>query len=163
MKRFALALAALCAAASPAVAQSDATAGVPSATAETAIEADEPTAIVPAENTAPEEWLWQRRPVVVFADSPNDPRYVQQMEFINDRLDALLERDVIVITDTDPGGRSAFRQELRPRGFMLAVLAKDGSILTRKPAPWSVREINRTIDKEPLRQQEVRDRINAGS
>ncbi|MCE8468096.1 DUF4174 domain-containing protein, partial [Rhodovulum sulfidophilum] len=28
----------------------------------------------------------------------------------------------------------------------------------RKPMPWNVREISRSIDKIPLRQQEVRDR-----
>jgi hypothetical protein len=122
----------------------------------------EPGPIIDALVTAPEDWLWLRRPVVVFADSPNDPRYVQQMEFITDRLDALVDRDVIVITDTDPSARSPFRQALRPRGFMLAVLAKDGTIVTRKPSPWSVREISRSIDKLPLRQQEVRDRLSSG-
>ena len=30
------------------------------------------------------------------------------------------------------------------------------TIELRKPAPWSVREITRTIDKMPLRQQEIR-------
>ena len=37
----------------------------------------------------------------------------------------------------------------------------DGTILLRKPAPWDVREISRSIDKLPLRKQEVRDRHSA--
>lgn len=114
--------------------------------------------ILPATETTLEQWLWLKRPVVVFADSPADPRYVQQMQFISDRLDALEERDVVVITDTDPAARSSVRQTLRARGFMMVIIAKDGTIVTRKPAPWDVREISRSIDKLALRQQEVRDR-----
>ncbi|MGR3493893.1 DUF4174 domain-containing protein [Citreimonas sp.] len=115
-------------------------------------------AILQADQTTLEEWLWIRRPLVVFADNPADPRYVQQMQFITERLDALVDRDVVVITDTDPSARSSVRTKLRARGFMLAILAKDGTIVARKPSPWSVREISRSIDKLPLRQQEVRDR-----
>tara|TARA_R110002096_G_scaffold222842_1_gene411718 strand:+ start:557 stop:760 length:204 start_codon:yes stop_codon:yes gene_type:complete len=63
-----------------------------------------------------------------------------------------------VITDTNPDTPSALRTALRPRGFMLAIIAKDGRTALRKPAPWDVREITRSIDKMPLRQQEIRDR-----
>ncbi|MBY6162239.1 DUF4174 domain-containing protein [Mameliella alba] len=114
--------------------------------------------IHPASETALEDWLWIKRPVVVFADNAADPRYVEQMKLISDRLAALEDRDVVVITDTDPAARSSVRQALRPRGFMLVVIAKDGSIVIRKPGPWSEREISRSIDKLPLRQQEIRDR-----
>lgn len=115
-----------------------------------------------ATDTSLEEWLWLKRPVVVFADNPADPRYVEQMQLITERLEALDERDVVVITDTDPAARSSVRQKLRPRGFMLTIIAKDGTIVARKPAPWSEREISRSIDKLPLRQQEVRDRAQQG-
>lgn len=119
----------------------------------------EPSEIVlSATDTALEDWIWLKRPVVVFADNAADPRYVQQMDLLMERLDALEERDVVVITDTDPAARSSVRQKLRPRGFALTIIAKDGTIIARKPSPWSVREITRSIDKQPLRQQEVRDR-----
>ena len=113
--------------------------------------------IVAASETNLADWKWLRRPVVVFADSEADPRYVQQMQYISERLGALEERDVIVITDTDPSAGSSVRETLRASGFMLVVLAKDGSIVVRKPRPWSVREISRSIDKLRLRQQELRD------
>jgi hypothetical protein len=45
---------------------------------------------------------------------------------------------------------------------MLALIGKDGEIKLRKPAPWDVREITRSIDKMPLRAQEMRDRQNPG-
>ena len=105
--------------------------------------------------------LWLKRPLVVFADSPADPRYVQQMQLLTERLDVLDERDVVIVTDTDPDARSQPRRQLRPRGFMTVVLAKDGSVVLRKPETWAVRELTRNIDKLPLRQQEVRDRRDA--
>lgn len=110
-----------------------------------------------ASETTLDEWIWQNRVVVVFADNLNDPRFVEQIRLIEDRPDALVERDVVVITDTDPKAQSEVRQSLRARGFMLVVLAKDGSVVIRKPAPWDMREISRSIDKLPLRRQEIRD------
>lgn len=102
-----------------------------------------------------DDLIWIARPVVVFADNPNDPRFVQQIDLLTARVDELAERDVIILVDTDPSAQSALRTRLRPRGFMLVIMGKDGEIELRKPAPWSVREITRSIDKMPLRQQEV--------
>lgn len=113
--------------------------------------------ILPASEITLSEFLWLKRPLIVFADSAADPAYQQQMEFITDRLAALAERDVVVITDTDPATLSELRRKLRPRGFMLVLIGKDGEIKLRKPRPWSVRELSRSIDKMPMRQQEIRD------
>ena len=104
-----------------------------------------------------DQFLWKKRPVVVFADSPNDPRFIQQMAFLNERLAELAERDVVILTDTDPGKGSALRERLRPRNFMLVVIIKDGTIQLRRPQPRDVREIIRTIDQMPMRQQEVKE------
>ncbi|MEM7598879.1 MAG: DUF4174 domain-containing protein [Pseudomonadota bacterium] len=114
--------------------------------------------VLPGEAVDLDSLIWEKRPVIVFADSPNDPRFIQQMEFINDRLEELNERDVIVLTDTAKGEDTALRLKLRPRGFMLTMIGKDGSVYLRKPLPWDVREISRVIDKMPMRQQEIRDR-----
>ena len=103
------------------------------------------------------DFMWEARPLVIFADSPNDPRYLEQLAFISDRPDDLLERDVVVITDTDPETLSPIRKELRPRGFMIVLIGKDGQKYLRKPFPWSVRELTRSIDKMPVRRQEVQD------
>ncbi|MFV2051951.1 DUF4174 domain-containing protein [Aliiroseovarius sp. YM-037] len=101
---------------------------------------------------------WIARPVVVFADTPADPRFQQQLGLLTDRPEELAERDVVVIVDTDPSAMSELRTELRPRGFMLVLIGKDGNVYLRKPFPWDVRELTRSIDKMPLRQQEIRDR-----
>lgn len=102
------------------------------------------------------DFLWVARPVVVFADTPADPRFVEQMTLLESRIDDLAVRDVVVIVDTDPDARSELRTKLRPRGFMMVIVGKDGGVKLRKPSPWSVREITRQIDKMPLRQEEIR-------
>lgn len=102
------------------------------------------------------DFLWVARPLIVFADSPADPRLAEQLELLALRPDALLERDVVVIVDSDRTTPTALRTQLRPRGFMLVIMGKDGEVELRKPSPWHVREITRTIDKMPLRQQEIR-------
>lgn len=117
-----------------------------------------PKIVLPGESADLNEFLWIKRPLVVFADSPADPRYTLQMEYLTERLEELDDRDVIVLTDTDPSADSALRDMLRPRGFMLVLIGKDGTIYLRKPLPWDVREISRVIDKMPVRQQEIRDR-----
>ena len=108
------------------------------------------------------DFVWLKRPIVVFADSPNDPNFRQQMTFLRDREEDLRERDVVVLTDTDPSIDSALRLKLRPRGFMLALIGKDGTVKLRKPLPWDVRELSRSIDKMPMRQRELREQKNAG-
>lgn len=104
------------------------------------------------------QFVWEKRPIIVFADSPNDPNFGQQMEYLEARVEDLANRDVVVLTDTDPSAESALRQKLRPRGFMLVLVGKDGGVKLRKPFPWDVRELTRTIDKMPIRQREIRER-----
>jgi hypothetical protein len=112
--------------------------------------------IVDSAEVALDDFLWVKRPIVVFAAATADPRFVEQMRFLEADVEELLLRDVVILTDTDPKAKSTLRKKLRPRGFMLALIDKDGGIKLRKPAPWTVREITRSIDKWPTRQQEIR-------
>ena len=111
--------------------------------------------ILPADQADPAEFLWQARPVVVFADTAADPAFVEQLAALNRDTMPMILRDVVVITDADPAAQSAWRRQLRPEGFSLVLMDKDGQVKQRKPAPWSVREISRAIDKFPLRLQEI--------
>lgn len=121
---------------------------------------EDPTVVLSGVDASLEDFRWIARPVVVFADSEFDPAFQQQMIYLAARMDALAERDVVVLTDTDPAADSALRRELRPRGFMLVLMGKEGQVVQRKPSPWDVREITRAIDKMPQRQQEIRERLN---
>ena len=78
-------------------------------------------------------------------------------------VDADEGRDVIVITDTDPAGKSEIRTKLRPRGFSLVLLDKDLKTTLRKPLPWDVREITHAIDKFPIRRQEIQQGGSTGA
>ena len=103
------------------------------------------------------EFRWKKRPVLVFADSADDPAFIEQMELLLAREEELQKRDVVVLTDTNPAARSALRLQMRPRGFMLVLVGKDGDLKLRKPFPWDVREISRSIDKMSIRKREIRD------
>lgn len=104
------------------------------------------------------EFLWINRVLVVFADTPADPRFQKQISMLQEGRAMMETRDVVVLTDTDPAARSPARKKLRPRGFQLVWVDKDGVVKLRKPFPWSVRELSASIDKTPMRDQEVRDR-----
>ena len=118
---------------------------------------------VPAAEVVWNDLIYVKRPVVVFADSPNDPNYIRQMDLISRDAGELADRDVIVITDTDPAAQSEVRLRLRPRGFSLVLLDKDLKPVIRKPLPWEVREITHAIDKFPLRRQEIQQGAGRGA
>ncbi len=118
--------------------------------------------IRPAGDSERSEFKWINRLIVVFADTPADPRFADQIQLLERDLPALADREVIVLTDTDAAAMSPLRRELRPRGFMLVLIAKDGTVSQRKPFPWSVRELTRSIDKMPLRQREILERQRGG-
>lgn len=106
--------------------------------------------------------LYVLRPVIVFADSPNDPAFLRQMELLARSYDAFAARDVILITDTDPANPSALRKKLRPRGFSLVLMDKDWKPSIRKPLPWEGREIVNSIDKMPIARTEALEKNPAG-
>jgi hypothetical protein len=120
-----------------------------------------PFAAVPAAEAVLADYLYQKRPVIVFADSPLDPDFIHQMKLLEQDFSELAERDVVLITDTDPAAETELRRKLHPHGFSLVLMDKDGRPVMRKPLPWDVREITRAIDKFPLRRQEIRDRQDA--
>ncbi len=126
----------------------------------TGAETSAPAVLDPIEaaDVALTDFLWAKRPVVVFADSPNDPAFQTQLRYLAEDPAELIKRDVVIVTDTDPAAMSEVRRTLRPRGFSMVLLDKDGAVKLRKPLPWRVREIVHAIDKFPLRQQEIRDR-----
>ncbi|MFN6925055.1 DUF4174 domain-containing protein [Tabrizicola caldifontis] len=132
------------------------------AVAEATEEGPAPFGPLPATEVAFDEQLYVRRPLVVFADSPNDPNFVRQMDLLSRSYADLEERDVILVIDTDPAARSEWRQKLRPRGFSLVIMDKDLRPVIRKPLPWDLREITHAIDRLPLRRQEILERNPAG-
>lgn len=141
----------------------DGTEAEPAAEAEGAAEEEEEgLRIVDASDIALDDLLWVSRIVAVLADTPNDPAFIEQVRRIEARPADFIERDVVVITDTDRNSGSELRTRLRARGFMLAFIEKDGNIAQRRPSPRSVREINAIIDRFPLRRQEMLEQRPSG-
>lgn len=108
------------------------------------------------------QYLWEARPVIVFADSPKDPSYIRQMADFDRRKADIEDRDVVLLTDTDPAAKGPLRRALHPRGFMMILIDKDGEIKLRRPRPMAVDALTRMIDRTPLRQQEVEERRQTG-
>lgn len=102
------------------------------------------------------------RPIVVFADTPRDPNFLRQMEILTPLFPQFSARDVIIITDTDPNGRSEIRQLLRPRGFSLVIMDKDWRSPIRRPSPRTAREVLNIIDRMPIARTEALERNPAG-
>ena len=111
----------------------------------------------PAQDAQPTlaELEGRARPLVVFADTPEDPKFVQQMAMLDALPEELDKRRVVILTDTDPEAMGPLRQRLRPRGFGLVLIDLDGSVATRRPLPTSVRELSNFIDRTPSRRQET--------
>ncbi|HEY0275291.1 MAG TPA: DUF4174 domain-containing protein [Paenirhodobacter sp.] len=112
---------------------------------------------LPAAEVSLPDFVWHKRPVVVFADSAADPAFQEQMRSLEATWTDLAARDVVIITDTDPAALTEVRRTLRPHGFSIVVIEKDGSVVQRKPTPRNGREIAQTIDKMPIRREEIRN------
>jgi hypothetical protein len=111
-----------------------------------------------SEQPSLDDLLWVARPVVIFADTPADPRFRQQLAMFEDRIAELEDRDVVILTDTDPEADGPLRQALRPYGFGVVIIDKDGTVAKRNPAPTTARELINLIDRMPSRRQEIGSR-----
>ena len=108
------------------------------------------------EETTIDGYLWVKRPVIVFANTDLDVNFQTQMKSLRQGAEELAARDVVVLVDANPADKTALRKKFRPRGFAVLLMGKDGQIKLRKPFPWDARELSRSIDKMPMRQQEMR-------
>lgn len=118
----------------------------------------DPAGIDPPEARTLDDLLWIARPLVIFADTDRDPRFIQQMLRIEAGMEELSEREVVVLTDTDPAAAGPLRRALRPRGFGVVLIDIDGRVALRRPAPMQVREISGLIDRMPSRRDETGSR-----
>jgi len=115
----------------------------------------DPTHIFDAKDVELADVIWAARPLVIFADSPLDPIFAQQMKLLRAGQAIAQDRDIMIIVDTDPSARTTIRENLHPKGFNWALIGKDGMVKLRKPFAWDMRELSRVIDKMPIRQQEM--------
>lgn len=100
-------------------------------------------------------YRWNARPVVIFALSPEDPDYTQAMAGLQQAEAGLAERDVVVLTDTDPGAKGLYRARIAPEGFTMLLIGKDGRIKLQSRTVLSVDQLFASIDRMPMRLREM--------
>jgi hypothetical protein len=108
------------------------------------------------------EYIWNSRILVVMADTPDDPMFARQLAALRERETEFVLRDVVVVFDSHPNKPSPLREVLRPRGFMTAIIDKDGEVKARRPAYRTGREWMAIIDRFPTRRQELLEQLPSG-
>ncbi|EIC84159.1 DUF4174 domain-containing protein [Serratia sp. M24T3] len=98
-----------------------------------------------------DRYQWHYRPVLIFAPSKTDANYVQQMAILEKSKVELVERDIIVLSDTSPASKGYLRSQLNPHGFEVMLVGKDGGVKLRQQKPLSSEMLLSTIDKMPMR------------
>lgn len=129
-----------------------------------------------------DQYRWKKRPLLVFAPSPEDARYRAQVDSLSQVGEGLADRDMVVIhclaradaegryafVETDAGGsfqRHLLEQraqtELRDRygdpGFQVILVGKDGGVKLRSDQPVAVPRLFSFIDSMPMRRREMQE------
>lgn len=100
-------------------------------------------------------YKWEARPVLIFAPSAEHPDFKDQVAELRDARAGLMERDMVVLLDTDPDAHGKLRSGLAVDGFEIVLVGKDGSVKLREGQPLTARTLFETIDAMPMRQREI--------
>ncbi|MGR3453563.1 DUF4174 domain-containing protein [Pseudooceanicola sp.] len=102
-------------------------------------------------------YRWEKRPVLVFAPSPEDPTFRRQIDLLERARPGLRDRDIVVLTDAAPGALGRLRTGLALEGFAVLLVGKDGGVKLRDDAPVAPERLFALIDRMPMRQREMAD------
>lgn len=101
-------------------------------------------------------YKWQSRPVVIFADAPQDGPLLMQLGLLDSAMAGLEERDILVFIDSQPDVRGLLRESLGIDGFHVLLIGKDGGVKLDVTEPISADALFETIDAMPMRQRETK-------
>ncbi len=116
------------------------------------------------------------RPIMVYADSPQNPDAMEQLAMLGSDPAPLEDREVIIV-EVYGSGVSRYRgQPLAPESarswhdryragrwpFEVVLVGKDGGVKMRRPRAVSVEELSEIIDELPERRREVHMREQKG-
>ena len=118
-------------------------------------------------------YLWKKRPLLLFAPSPNSPMYRSIPDSLSAHQDQIQERHMVIIEVFQNGlvridGKSdsrrkaeSFRQQFSAKeGELTAILVgKDGGLKLRQNGNLDLGKIFSIIDTMPMRQQEMRKSV----
>ena len=111
---------------------------------------------------------WKRRPLVVLAPAPDDPRLLRQRALVEAEAAAFAERDQVLVevageaaridgAEADGGAALRARFGVASEGFAVILVGKDGGEKARWSAPVSPGDVFARIDAMPMRRREMRD------
>lgn len=100
-------------------------------------------------------YQWNKRPVLIFAPSPDDPQLQQALAAMRLAEPGMDDRDIVVLTDTDPAAGGRLRESLSPEGFTMMLVGKDGGIKLESQEVLGPDQLFATIDRMPMRQREL--------
>jgi len=99
-------------------------------------------------------YLWQARPILIFAE-PGDPRLERQLALFTADRAALKDRRNVVIVD--PGGETPLARRFRPDGFTVILVGLDGGEKYRAGRVVAPDTLSDLIDTMPMRRRELSD------
>lgn len=118
---------------------------------------------------------WQDRLLVLVAPTEDDPGLHQQRQRVNERNDAIADRDLRVIELVGGGGRrdgapltgpevESLRSQfaLADEARLLILVGLDGGVKRRAPLDTDLRELFLQIDGMPMRRADIRAKRAAG-
>jgi hypothetical protein len=119
-----------------------------------------------------EPYLWNRRLLIIFAPSLDDPGLLGQRERNAHAIEGLQARDMVVfavigddhvnaeLNDAPAGGAAEIRRrfEVHEDGFAVVLVGKDGTEKFRSAEPIEPEIIFDIVDGMPMRRREMRER-----
>lgn len=116
-----------------------------------------------------DEYLWQQRPLLVFAPSADDPRLVETRARIDSSRCEFTGRDMVLgqlvadgvstlggrVVDADRARRLADRYAVADGAFAVLLIGKDGGEKWRVDTVPDLQRIYRVIDGMPMRGREM--------
>ncbi len=97
--------------------------------------------------------------ILVFAEQTSDEHYQQQLQILGRRAEDFRARNVLIYVDPDPSIGSSLRETMKPEGFLVALLAKDGRSIVKESEPVSAEFLLSIVDRLPEIQREFRERV----
>ncbi|PIG92408.1 DUF4174 domain-containing protein [Gloeocapsopsis sp. IPPAS B-1203] len=118
-------------------------------------------------------YQWKNRLLLVAAPSENTPEYQQQMQLFSDQTAEFADRDLLLIElfsqgtsringkNVDSADVTQIKQQFNiSNEFSVVLIGKDGTVKRRETTPIEPTAIFQKIDAMPMRQREMRSKIN---
>ena len=116
-----------------------------------------------------DDYLWQQRPLLVFAPSAEDPRLIETLARIDSSRCEFTGRDMVLgqvvadgvstldgrVIDADRARRLADRYAVADGAFAVLLIGKDGGEKWRVDTVPDLQRIYRVIDGMPMRGREM--------